>query len=350
MSDGFDAIAAGDLDAVIAQVGPALAELDGASIFVTGGTGFFGRWLLALLARARTSLRLDLAITVLSRDPDAFAVASPDLARRDGVRLIAGDIRSFAFPDGHFTHVVHAATDTSAAADRDPMTLIATITEGTRRVLDFSASAGVNRFLYVSSGAIYGRQPPELAAIPEDHAGACDPLDPRSAYGQAKRLAEQMCAIASDRTGMSAIIARAFAFVGPGLPLDGHFAIGKLHPRRRGRPADHRVRRRAAAPLLPLHGGSRGLASDAPRARRVRHGLQRRLGPRDQHRRSGRSGRVGVPSSRGVAIRGVASPRERARSRYVPSIDRARRDLGLDVWTPLDEAIRRTADAARRTG
>ncbi|MDB5511421.1 MAG: hypothetical protein JWR08_904, partial [Enterovirga sp.] len=47
-----------------------------------------------------------------------------------------------------------------------------------------------------------------------------------------------------------------------------------------------------------------------------------------------------------VSVRGELD-RNAARNRYVPSIDRARRELGLDVWTPLEEAIRRMADFAR---
>ena len=349
MSDGFGGIASGDLDAVIARVAPALAELDRASIFLTGGTGFFGRWLLALLARARTTLPIDLTVTVLSRDPGGFLRASPDLAQLDCVRLIAGDVRSFAFPAGRFTHVIHAATDTSAAADRDPMTLIASITEGTRRVLDFATAAEVGRFLYVSSGAVYGRQPPDLAVIPDDHPGACDPLDPRSAYGQAKRLAEQMCAIVSARTATAAVIARAFAFVGPGLPLDGHFAIGNF------------IRDALDGRTIVVSGDGQPVRSYLYAADlagwlttllvRGMPGTAYNVGSDQPISIADLAAAVAaeIPSSRGVAIRGLPSAGA-DRNRYVPSIDKARRDLGLDVWTPLGQAIRRTADAARRTG
>ena len=72
---------------------------------------------------------------------------------------MSGDIRTFDVPSGRFSHVIHAATDTSVDADRDPATLIASIVDGTRRVLDLASACSTERLLYVSSGAIYGRQP-----------------------------------------------------------------------------------------------------------------------------------------------------------------------------------------------
>ena len=49
----LDGLPGEDLAAAVDRAADALRALDGASLFVTGGTGFFGRWFLALLARAR---------------------------------------------------------------------------------------------------------------------------------------------------------------------------------------------------------------------------------------------------------------------------------------------------------
>ncbi|MEJ2626844.1 MAG: NAD(P)-dependent oxidoreductase, partial [Pseudolabrys sp.] len=141
------------MDDAVAHAGPALARLAGASLFITGGTGFIGRWLLAVLARANATRDLGTTITVLTRSRAGFARHYPELESDAAIRCVEGDVRTFDFPAGRFSHVIHGATDTSVEADRQPLQLIDTIVNGTRRVLEFASAAGAQRVLLLSSGA-----------------------------------------------------------------------------------------------------------------------------------------------------------------------------------------------------
>src|SRR5439155_15013778 len=129
-------------------------------------------------------------------------------------------VRNFSPPEGVFTHVIHAATPASAKLNEtDPLEMIDIVVAGTRHVTELAKQMGVKRFLFMSSGAVYGDQPHGVERVAEDFRGGPNPLELRSAYAEAKRLAELICVAAGRREGFEVVIARGFAFVGPFLPL-----------------------------------------------------------------------------------------------------------------------------------
>jgi dTDP-glucose 4,6-dehydratase len=220
---------AADLDHILEHTRDLWDELRGQRIFITGGTGFFGCWLLESFIWANESLHLGAQAVVLTRDLARFIKKAPHLATDPNVQLWQGDIQDFVFPSGEFTYLIHAATEASASLNNEkPLVMLDSITGGTRRVLDFAAQQPLKAFLFTSSGAVYGKQPPELTHIPETYTGAPDPLDPKNAYAEGKRYAELLCSIYSRQYRIPVKIARCFAFVGPYLPLDVHFAIGNF--------------------------------------------------------------------------------------------------------------------------
>src|SRR5665213_1234056 len=176
-----------DLDDILAHTCDAFASLRGGRIFITGGTGFFGHWLLESLLQANRHMEANIGATVLTRNQAAFREKSPHIAGDPAITLLEGDVKNFAFPAEPHTHIIHAATDTVAA---DGPALAASIVDGTRRVLEFAQTTGAHRLLYTSSGAVYGRGITDAARIGETHPCALTDAD---SYGYAKRSAEQLC-------------------------------------------------------------------------------------------------------------------------------------------------------------
>lgn len=200
----------------------------GSHILLTGGTGFFGRALLRYFIS--TGMAADATVCVLTRDPKRFCATYPDLAACDGISFLKADIedRQTLPWDQTFTHVLHAATDSTIGPSLTPLQRFQQILQGTTNILDIAVATGVQRFLLTSSGGIYGPQPPDLDTIPEDWLGG-PPVDYTStAYSQAKRAAEHLCALYRETHGLQTVIARCFAFVGQDLPLNAHFAIGNF--------------------------------------------------------------------------------------------------------------------------
>jgi len=220
---------ASDLDHILQHTKGLWDEMRDKRIFITGGTGFIGCWLLESFAWANDKLHLKASAIVLTRNPAAFQRKAPHLASHPAIYLHAGDVRSFEFPEGEFYSIIHAATEASSKQiEEQPLLMFDTIVEGTRHTLELARRCCAKKFLLISSGGIYGKHPPEITHLPEEYYGAPNPMDKRSAYAEGKRAAEMLCAIYSEKDGLETKIARCFAFVGPYLPLNSHFAIGNF--------------------------------------------------------------------------------------------------------------------------
>src|ERR1044071_5556904 len=93
---------AADLDRILRHTAGVWGALRGQRIFITGGTGFFGCWLLESFAWANDKLGLNTSALVLTRDRKLFAAKMPHLAGRCDIEFIQGDVRDFPFPPGVF--------------------------------------------------------------------------------------------------------------------------------------------------------------------------------------------------------------------------------------------------------
>lgn len=328
-----------DLDAIRRSLSDVIDGLRGANLFVTGGTGFFGRWLVESFIHLNRAGKLEARMTVLSRDPVRFLASAPHIAN-GSVRFVAGDVRDFAFPEAPFTHVIHAATEASAKLDAEaPLTMFDVIVAGTRHTLDFAVSAGASRLLYVSSGAVYGPQPPEISHIEEDRFFGFAPNDRRAAYMEGKRSAEFLCSVYAGNHGLAVPVARCFAFVGPHLPLDAQFAIGNfLNDRLHGRTI------RVGGDGTPLR--SYLYASDmtawlwrillkGESARAYNVGSDAAISIREL------AETVARPAVLEVVVEGSGKSSGQ-RNQYVPSVRRAAEELGCVAEVSLEQAIEKT--------
>lgn len=335
-----------DLAHVLERTRPLWERARGGRLFLAGCTGFFGAWLLESLAYCNRELDLRATATVLSRDPEGFLCRMPHLAGESWLRFAKGDVRDAAVPDGKFDYVIHAASPTLPAKAGAHRERLETLIEGTRRMLALAKAAEAKSMLYVSSGAVYGRQPESVSHTPEEYLGAPDCMDPDSAYGEGKRVAELMCAHHAEETGLPIAVARCFAFVGPHLPLDAHFAIGNF------------VGDALAGRTIRVNGDGTPMRSylyaadlaiwlwtmllRAPELDASPTAFNVGSGEAVSIAELARAVAEEVNPKCAVEIARTAEP-DAPLQQYVPSVEKAERELGLRAWIGLREAIRRTA-------
>jgi nucleoside-diphosphate-sugar epimerase len=334
-----------DLDLALSLTPEFWRRYQGARLFITGGTGFIGQWVVQTIQRANETCQARMELLVLTRDPRQAACQCAGVFDRPDTRLVAGDVCDPLPALGAFDLCIHAATDVGdSMRPAQPLKMFESIVIGTRRVLDAALAASARRFLLTSSGAVYGTQPPELERVPESYSGAPSPILPAAAYGNGKRAAEWLvsaCSAQASRDGFGGCSARIFALLGPGLPGDAGFAAGNfirdvvsgraINIAGDGRPLrSYLYMADCAAWLLRiLEAGTPGDAYNV--------GSEDAISIADLARAVAvaAGGDVGIEVAR-RPVEGMPAPR------YIPDTSKARHELGLAESIPLRSALAKT--------
>lgn len=164
-------------------------------VLITGGSGFLGINLVRyLLKKGINDIRI-------------LDIADFSYPEKEKIDEVKGDIRNksdvvMAMKDVDL--VVHAAAALPLYKKED---IYSTDVDGTKNVLEEAHNAGVDRFIHVSSTAVYG--------IPDHHPlNEDDKLDGVGDYGRAKIMAEEVCE-EYRKKGMCISTIRPKSFIGP---------------------------------------------------------------------------------------------------------------------------------------
>ena len=312
-----------------------LRRLDGAHVLITGASGLIGSWLLETLLDAARHFAIDVSVTVLVRDDATFRLRYPHLAASPAITVQRGDVRRFAVPVRAPTHIIHAASAASPARNIEATDdVIEVIEAGTAHVVEMAQQVDAARVLLLSSGSVYGAQARPISEA-DDTLNRGTTIAER--IGAAKRRAEQRAEASSGARGVT--IARIFTLFGPRLPINGQFAIGQfLGDALEGRPV--RVHGdgtplRSYLYLADLAAWCWHLLDRDGSVRTFNVGASERISIGDVATRVG--GLAGVP----VVVATPSVPGARPPC-YLPSVERAERELGLEAWTSLDNGLART--------
>jgi UDP-glucuronate decarboxylase len=196
--------------------------LAGKTIIVTGGDGFIGSYLVKALLFATAQRNLEIKVICVARKPLSKLTRLKSYLDNPNLVFFQHDISQRLptnFPSANV--IIHAASQASPKYyGVDPVGTISANTIGTMQLLEHAQKTGSSRFLFFSSGEIYGEYSKNETLIPESNYGSIDPLNIRSCYAESKRMGEAMCSAWGHQFNLSIVIVRPFHTYGPGLALD----------------------------------------------------------------------------------------------------------------------------------
>ena len=200
------------------------------NIVITGASGFIGKWLTFSWLYARQKLDGKGKILLNSRNLTGLSKLCKSFEAGREITYLESDIRTIAIPKTfNPDFLVHAATPASAQLNKDdPSEMLSTIIDGQKQVLQQGMKSGVQNILFLSSGAVYGTQPPDMRLIKETYVGGPSLSSVASAYHEGKRVAELLGNISAEHGSLRFTTGRLFAFLAPYLPLNTHFAAGNF--------------------------------------------------------------------------------------------------------------------------
>ncbi len=204
-------------------------------MLLLGGTGFVGKCILDAFAKGLLeSWKID-QITVVARNAEAFPRRFPGLSNA-AVKFVSADLNDiqevYQLPSAEY--ILHAAASSNANDyDVDAWGQHASMLQSTKNLLQWVTDKKLrSKILYVSSGAVYGNSTKqrfsEDSFCISDVDSITGPENSKGVYRVAKIKCEYLMLQASQYFSLPVSIARCFSFVGPWLELNQHYAIGNF--------------------------------------------------------------------------------------------------------------------------
>lgn len=186
-------------------------KLSGTNILVTGATGLIGGCLVEALMM---NPHRDYQVYASGRNEERARARFKDFADSPDFHFVKYDVMLPLESDVRFDFIIHAASNASPNFfAQKPVEVIKSNIDGVAHLMEYGLNHGMKRFLYVSSGEVYGEG--DGRVFTEDYSGYVDCAKPRSCYPSSKRAAETLCVCYAAEYGADIVIARPCHTYGP---------------------------------------------------------------------------------------------------------------------------------------
>jgi len=193
-------------------------------ILITGGTGFFGKSFLRYFQE--NNFYDSFSVFLISRNVKKFKESCPKSIDLTNINFFQADImKKESLPIIKFDYIIHGATDSTYGLNLQEIERSDQIVRGTRNILEWCKNIKIKRFLFISSGGVYGKI---TMPVDELYNTKLKTTEKHDTYSISKLFSEHLCMLYSNKYNFSYSVARCFSFSGVDLPLKSHFALGNF--------------------------------------------------------------------------------------------------------------------------
>lgn len=186
-------------------------KLSGANILVTGATGLIGGCVVETLMM---NPKRDYHVYASGRNDDRASKRFKAFADDNAFHFLKYDVMQPLGCDVCFDYIIHAASNASPNFfAKNPVEIVKSNIDGVAHLMDYGLKHGMKRFLFVSSGEVYGEG--DGRVFTEDYSGYVNCATPRACYPSSKRAAETLCVAYAAEYGADVVIARPCHTYGP---------------------------------------------------------------------------------------------------------------------------------------
>ena len=186
-------------------------KLDYCNILVTGATGLVGSSIIDLLMKHSVK---NCHIYASGRNESRAKAKFSKYYDKENFHFFRYDVEKPLESEIKFDYIIHAASNASPNFfATNPVGVIMSNIIGTKNLLDYGREHGMKRFLYISSGEVYGNG--DVEKWHETDSGYVDCMTMRSCYPTSKRAAETLCVTYANQYGIEIVVARLCHTYGP---------------------------------------------------------------------------------------------------------------------------------------
>ena len=196
-------------------------RLRGKRILLAGATGLIGTFLVDTLFSINRIRQLGMTVYAVGRDEDTARQRFDDIWEDPRFSFYPWDVtQPAAFPEP-VDFVIHAACDTQPMRILEhPVETMMSNIYGTENLLEVAHDSGAKRFMFISSGSIYGEPWQADDCVDEKYYGSLNCNTVCAAYAESKRAGETLCKSWRSQYGLDVVIARLAHVYGPTMRQD----------------------------------------------------------------------------------------------------------------------------------